>query len=322
MRALARTSLGATLEWSNRLVNHVRLAQERVNRTFLDHMARKMPPNHAQFLVNEWVARETVESQNSILSDNDKNHHIFGSLVAEVGQKRVYLSSVEKLVSCDIWQKQRILRMERARLIADTKIAAADISKAGPCFPGSISLVEDENSGNVAIIDGQHRLAAMVMMSNENRWNRSENNITVELFKTKTDGEVEALFKDINSAEPVLLVDMPGMATPEELELLDAATQALHSMYPKMFSLSSRPKRPHIHIDGLRQDLHSSGFLRRYRIKSAEQLVRRLLRINREMKKQYSETVKYPGDKVMPGLEKALKNAFFLGLSKEWLTSA
>jgi hypothetical protein len=45
-------------------------------------------------------------------------HPIFGMLLADVGYKKVYLTSARRLVHAQVWQKQRILRPERSEGIA------------------------------------------------------------------------------------------------------------------------------------------------------------------------------------------------------------
>lgn len=47
-------------------------------------------------------------------------------------------------------------------------------------------------------MDGQHRLGAMLLLAEEGMWDRSEQNVVVEVFDTKDDKEIEKLFLDIN----------------------------------------------------------------------------------------------------------------------------
>lgn len=48
------------------------------------------------------------------------------------------------------------------------------------------------------IVDGQHRLGALLLLSEEGLWNRSERNVVVEVFDTKDEQEIEELFAEIN----------------------------------------------------------------------------------------------------------------------------
>ena len=47
-------------------------------------------------------------------------------------------------------------------------------------------------------MDGQHRLGALLMLAEEGLWDRSEQNVVVEVFDTKNEKEIESLFLDIN----------------------------------------------------------------------------------------------------------------------------
>ena len=138
------------------------------------------------------VHNEAIFSeQKTLASTND--HAIFGKLVADVGYKKVYLSSVENLAKAQIWNKQRILRPERSLNIAQIK---SNITSQ-PCFPGSIALFEDEATGECGVIDGQHRIAALIIMASNAKWDKAELNITVEVFKTSNNDNVKALYKGL-----------------------------------------------------------------------------------------------------------------------------
>lgn len=47
-------------------------------------------------------------------------------------------------------------------------------------------------------MDGQHRLGALVMLAEEGLWDRSEQNVVVEVFDTKDEKEIAELFLEIN----------------------------------------------------------------------------------------------------------------------------
>src|SRR3546814_12333285 len=47
------------------------------------------------------------------------SHPILGQLLRDLGYKKVYATSVASLVSVPIWERQRTLRADRARPIAD-----------------------------------------------------------------------------------------------------------------------------------------------------------------------------------------------------------
>lgn len=71
-------------------------------------------------------------------------------------------------------------------------------------FSFSFSIVvsgqlRNENQKYVfGVVDGQHRLGALLLLSEEGLWDRSERNVVVEVFDTKDDKEIEELFAEIN----------------------------------------------------------------------------------------------------------------------------
>lgn len=132
-------------------------------------------------------------------------HPILGEFVADLGYKKMYLTSIQGLAAAPVWQKQRTLRMQRATAIAKNKIK----NGTATVLPGVISVHMDKKTGSVAIIDGQHRAAALVVLAHEGLWNDEARNITLDVFETDSEKEVSTLFTEINSGEPVKLIDMP-----------------------------------------------------------------------------------------------------------------
>ena len=121
----------------------------------------------------------------------NEEHPVFGRLVANVGYKKVYLSSVENLINMSIWNKQRILRGNRAKEIAANKLS----TNKDPCFPGVIALFQDEESGECGIIDGQHRVAALLLMATNGKWSKTDRNVIIEVFQTRGESEIVSLFR-------------------------------------------------------------------------------------------------------------------------------
>lgn len=137
---------------------------------------------------------------------DDLDHPIFGKKVASLGYKTVYLTSVSSLAKTQVWERQRTLRPDRAARIAASKIALGRTSS----LSGVITMFSDKLSGRSGIVDGQHRAGALMILSQEGYWEGLDQNILIDVFETESDEQVVALFKEINSAEPVRLVDMPG----------------------------------------------------------------------------------------------------------------
>ena len=56
----------------------------------------------------------------------DTIHPIFGQLLADVGYKKVYLTSARRLVLAEVWEKQRTLRPERSAGIAQVSVNCSE----------------------------------------------------------------------------------------------------------------------------------------------------------------------------------------------------
>ena len=83
----------------------------------------------------------------------------------------------------------------------------------------------------------------------------------MEVFPDVSDAKAAELFTEINAAQPVRFVDMPGVVAPEMKWALEGAAGALKNKYPAMFSESARCKIPNVNLDALR----SSCTRRRWR---------------------------------------------------------
>lgn len=140
------------------------------------------------------------------VTSNELIHPVFGRKIVDLGYKTVYLTSVSLLARTQVWERQRTLRPDRAARIASSKIALGRTKS----LSGVITMFSDSLTGQSGIVDGQHRAGALMMLSQQGHWDGLENNILIDVFETKSDEEIVALFKEINSAEPVRLVDMPG----------------------------------------------------------------------------------------------------------------
>lgn len=141
--------------------------------------------------------------------DCELYHPQLGELVADYGYKRIYQTSVNALAKTPVWRKQRILRPERATLIAEDKIRKKITSQ----LPGVITLYQNQTTKEIGIIDGQHRVGALMILAQRGYWNPNQKNVVVEVFSTNTEDDVSVLFRVINAAEPVRLIDLPDNET-------------------------------------------------------------------------------------------------------------
>jgi hypothetical protein len=70
-----------------------------------------------------------------------------------------------------------------------------------------------------------------------------------------------ATFTKINKAEPVKLLDLPGMATKRTRDIIDHAASHFHDAYPAMFATLAQCHASHLNLDNLRDALFTSGVI-------------------------------------------------------------
>jgi len=240
-------------------------------------------------------------------------------LVYDFHYKRVYAASVRDLVALPVWERQRAYREERAKAIA-----AAFTRGQVPCgppvrLPGSIVLFENP-AGRLAIVDGQHRVGAMRQMAEDGLMSRDAPTVLVEVVPVTSDDEASTLFREINSAEPVREIDMPGSAPAEEARsIIDAAIEHLARQHAEMFKPSAKCRPPHINVDVLRDDLYSEGVIKRHGITNAAGMLAFLEARNTSLANQKKWAGHGANSKAVA---KAKKHDFWLGLDKNWLREA
>ena len=151
----------------------------------------------------------------------------------------------------------------------------------------------------------------------------SLNEVLVEVFKAHDpqhddDTWAEELFTEINKAEPVKLVDMPGIAKVIDRRVITVASNQLLESYPDMFKPSQRCRPPHLNIDNLRDAIFAAGILSKYEITSPKALLEWMLDQNMELATEYeSGNRSYNVSK--NAIEKAKRYQFYLGLDSTWL---
>lgn len=259
-------------------------------------------------------------------------HPIFGELLHDLQYKKVYLTNVKSLMMAPIWEKNRILRPERANRIANSKIKSSVIG-----LPGVITMFHNNNpkaTSSCGIIDGQHRAAALMIMAQIGKWDLNTRNILVEVFPVNEDSDVSDLFREINSGESIRLVDMPGELVDNNFrDMLDIVTSSLKLKFPDMFKPSQNCRLPHVNADVLRDDIFQSDVIKSRGFKNANELEEYLLNVNNLLSK-WTDEEWYKNICGLEGLEKnipetklkkidvALKKAkefkFFLGMTKSW----
>ena len=302
---------------------------------------------------------------------------VLGQLLADLGNKRVYLTDVPKLMRLPVWERQRVYRPERAKAMAaeclkravaaeeeasgelessstSTSTSTCTSSSAssrtgGMAFPGVITLYEkawepavsfkaaaasdasDEawlssSRARFGVVDGQHRVGALRELFGRGAW---EGRVLVEVLPLPGPGAVAELFTDINKAEPVKDVDLPGAASEAERGALSAACGALAEAFPDLFKESARCRLPHVQVDNLREAIFEARVMDRHGLATETDLLAWLLKENDKLAAKSDRwwlqqgTKGRPGNRADPAYEKGLAKArafgFFLGLSNHWL---
>ena len=294
-----------------------------------------------------------------------EHHPILGPQIAHLSYKRVHLTSAKKLASLPVYEKQRAYRHDRAKEMAKDKKKTLWMG-----IPGVISLMEEE-CGRLSIIDGQHRVGMMALLSEEQRKIAEKNqkvngatngeqlkdeqvdllaqldldNVLVEVFlpqQTRNSDNVLAdskqqqkqlsqeeqddkavIFTEINKAEPIKLLDLPGVTNKRTRDVIDYAANHFHNAFPEMFSPSQKCRAPHLNLDNLRDALFASEVIKREKIGSGGELVKWMVKKNEELKEVFmnNDGGSLDGGKKVSdnALKKASKHEFFLGLESTWL---
>jgi hypothetical protein len=257
------------------------------------------------------------------------HHPILGRCLLDLGYKRIHTCSASSLANIPVWKKQRIYRHDRAKIMASDKASTMHLG-----LPGIIGLHEDE-TGQLHILDGQHRVGMFSILAEKVTKNsgagaaaNSDNigtsnmfdHILVEVFPNSDQDKNHAqnLFLEINKAEPVKLVDMPGVSRGSDRKILTAAAEKLFETYPPMFSASQRCRPPHLNRDNLRDALFAANVLTRHGLRTAKALEEWVLEQNALLAKRYQDDAAARSAVPKSALEKAIKHKFYLGLESSW----
>lgn len=244
-------------------------------------------------------------------------HPILGPVVADLGNKRIHLVSSRALAAIPVWKKQRIYRHGRAKSMAKDKLKTIDLG-----LPGVIGIFE-ASDGSLKIIDGQHRIGMLKVLGEKAAADDFDfERILVEVYPQKEgqneDVHARDLFLEVNKAEPVKLVDLPGVAKAADRKVINEGADKLMERYPDMFSASQRCRSPHLNIDNLRDALFASNVIQRHNIKTPKALEQWMLGQNELLasKFQLEENRKLVS---VTALKKAEEYDFYLGLDSSWL---
>ena len=64
------------------------------------------------------------------LQATQSEHPVLGRLIADLGYKRVFLTSVEAVAQAPVWEKRKLLRPVRAIEIAEAKLMKKNVVRA------------------------------------------------------------------------------------------------------------------------------------------------------------------------------------------------
>jgi len=128
------------------------------------------------------------------------------------------------------------------------------------------------------------------------------------------------IFLEINKAEPVKLVDLPGIAlTKAARSTINGGATRLQEAFPEMFKESQRCRAPHLNIDNLRDALFASDVVKRHGLKSPKALLDWMMEQNERLKKEYTSADSAKASSIsQTALDKAIKFDFYLGLDSSW----
>ena len=145
------------------------------------------------------------------------------------------------------------------------------------------------------------------------------------------------IFTEINKAEPVKLLDLPGVTNKRTRDIIDYAASHFHDTFPAMFSPSPRCRSPHLNLDNLRDALFASEVIQREKIGSGGELVKWITKRNEQLRIRYNDNQEVVEDNNSSGIvaaeledgkkgsihesaiKKARKHDFYLGLESTWL---
>jgi hypothetical protein len=247
------------------------------------------------------------------------HHPILGPCLADLGTKRIFLASAKALASIPVWNQQRIYRHDRAKSMAADKVKTSHLG-----LLGIIALYENEKTGSLCIIDGQHRVGMMSVL--ESRYGIKLDKVLVEVYtpiRTVDDNDSvaheAAIFEEINKAEPVKLVDMPGILKAKDRSTLNGGVERLSERFaPEMFSTSSRCRAPHLNLDLMRDAIFAANVIERHQLKSAKALEEWLLEQNQRLKTKFTKDEAARRGVSKQALAKAQKYDLYLGLDSSW----
>ena len=155
-----------------------------------------------------------------------------------------YLSEIENNISIPYWQ--RILNVSRVdELYQNLKKELHN--NQNPTINLGLIVVTEYKDSEWNLIDGQHRYMAMKKLQDEDG---IDVQILINLIKISELDEMDELFRKINQSTPVLL---PPRTT--KYNKFKTVAQEIANIFPRAFSSSDNPKRPHLNVQKVSEHL-------------------------------------------------------------------
>lgn len=267
---------------------------------------------------------ESSQQENKAVSETvaqtaQEEHPVLGPALVDLGHKRIHLVSAKALAAIPVWKKQRIYRHSRAKSMATDKAKSMQLG-----LPGIIGIFEDKN-GFLSILDGQHRVGMLQVLQEKEASGDFEfdfDKILVEVYPHQGEGDgsrlAQDIFLEVNKAEPVKLVDLPGIATKKDRNIINDGAQRLNDAFPDMFKPSQRCRPPHLNIDNLRDALFASNAIAKHSLTTPKALEKWMMEQNQELANKY-EQEEFQKQVSVAALKKAQQYNFYLGLDSSWL---
>jgi hypothetical protein len=145
--------------------------------------------------------------------------------------------------------------------------------------------------------------------------------VAVEVYQQRPEdppNHAEQIFVEINKAEPVKLVDLPGVATRKDRDIISNGAESIMEKYPEMFKPSQLCRPPHLNLDNLRDNIFGADILKRHGLTTAKKLEKWLLEQNELLFQKYKDANAEDLGVSRTSLEKAQRYGFYLGLDKTW----
>lgn len=201
-----------------------------------------------------------------------------------VGQRyveRTYLQ-LSKL-DCNVPEWQRLTSAKHVQMLYESMYSFIQQYGRQPILPGCITLCHKPPSVWI-MIDGQHRFLALKKLFNDHGID-----LTIMCCDIAIEDEVHAQhwFKVVNSMLP--LGRLPKHQT---LTVPNQVVRELQYRYPKCFSDTDNPRRPHLN----QQLANRLACVPEIATWSADKIVTELLKYNTQLQQQPWSAFKYPGD--------------------------